>query len=421
MINKETYSYEVVEKISFTRWGGTAEEKRAAEILMNEITSNGGTAEYMEFKIPAYECQKCTAKIVAPFEKELEVIPYGLSGEFPEGGVDLKFRYIESSSEASFYGIGDLSDTAVLINTLDYDMYKQLNKHHAAAFIVIHNLKWYDTPENSDLMPRPLRPKMLELGKIPGFSIRSKDATDIVRDGAEVIHLELRETEFENTSRDILAVIPGTEIPEESIVITGHYDSVLFGTGSWDNATGAATLMYLYQHFLKNPPKRTLRFIWCGSEEQGLLGSKAYVAQHPELLDEIKFCFNFDMNGTILGSNSVHVTGGEDLKTYAEQICNEAGYAASFRVGVHSSDSAPFADNGIPAIGLSRGTRSSEIHTRNDLIFPLSPKEMYKNGEFAIFFITRVANSVIMPIKKGMPDEMKKQLDKYFQRDKNPD
>jgi hypothetical protein len=421
MINKETYSYEVVEKISFTRWGGTDEEKRAAEILMNEITSNGGTAEYMEFKIPAYECHKCTAKVVAPFEKELEVIPYGISGQLPEGGVTLNFRYIESSSEASFYGIKDLSDTAVLINALDYDMYRQLIKHHAAAFIVIHNLKWWNTPEDSDLMPRPMRAKMLELGKIPGFSIRSSDATEIVRDGAEKIHLELREDEFENTSRDILAVIPGTEIPEESIVITGHYDSVLFGTGSWDNATGAATLMYLYQHFLKNPPKRTLRFIWCGSEEQGLLGSKAYVEQHPELLDEIKFCFNFDMNGTIIGQNSVSVTGGDDLKSYAEQICNEAGYSANFRVGVHSSDSAPFADKGIPAIGLSRGTRSCEIHTRNDLIFPLSPKELYKNGEFAIFFITRVANSTVMPIKKGMPDDMKKQLDKYFQRDKKPD
>lgn len=421
MINKETYSYEVVEKISFTRWGGTDEEKRAAEILMNEITSHGGEAEYMEFKIPAYECHKCTMRVVAPFQKELEVIPYGISGELPEGGKDFKFRYIESSSEMAFRGIGDLSDTAVMINALDYDMYKQLNKHHAGAFIVIHNLKWWNTPADSDLMPRPMRAKMLELGKIPGFSIRSSDATDLVRNHAETVHLELRETEYEATSRDILAVIPGTEIPEESIVITGHYDSVLFGTGSWDNATGAATLMYLYHHFREHPAKRTLRFIWCGSEEQGLLGSKAFVAQHPELLDEIKFCFNFDMNGTYLGQNSVCVTGGDDLKTLAEQICKEAGYSAQFRVSVHSSDSAPFADNGIPAIGLSRGTKSSEIHTRNDLLCPISPSALHKNGEFAIFFIERVANSAIIPVKKGMPDDMKKKLDTYFQRDKKPD
>ncbi len=421
MINKETYSYEVVKKLSFTRWGGTEEEKRAAQIIMDEIAAAGGSGEIMEFKVPAYECQKCTFTTLSPYKKEIEVIPYGISGQLPEGGKTFKFRYIESSSEIAFKGVGDLSDTAVLINALDYDMYKQLCKHNAGAFVVIHNLKWWMTPENSDLMPRPMRAKMLELGKIPGFSIRSSDATELVRDHVSSVHLELRETEFEATSRNVLAVIPGTEIPEESIVITGHFDSVLMGTGSWDNATGSATLLYLYNHFINNPPKRTLRFIWCGSEEQGLLGSKAYVAEKKELLDEIKFCFNFDMNGTWLGQNSVGITGGEDLKNLAEQICKEAGYSATFRVSVHSSDSAPFADNGIPAIGLSRGTKSCEIHTRNDLLTPISPVALHRNGEFAAFFISRIANSAVMPVKKGMPDDMKKKLDVYFQRDKKPD
>ena len=43
MINKETYSYEVVKKLSFTRWGGTEEEKRAAQIIMDEIAAAGGS------------------------------------------------------------------------------------------------------------------------------------------------------------------------------------------------------------------------------------------------------------------------------------------------------------------------------------------------------------------------------------------
>ena len=156
----------------------------------------------------------------------------------------------------------------MLINTLDFEMYKELCRRNASAFIVIAADKWYNTDADTDLVPRMLRPKMLELGKIPGFSIRSKDATEIMGLGAEKIYLELSEAETEHTSRDILAVIPGTEFNDESIVLTAHYDSVLVGTGSWDNASGAATLMYIYRHFLENPPRRTMRFIWCGSEEQ---------------------------------------------------------------------------------------------------------------------------------------------------------
>lgn len=418
-MNQENYSYSLVERLSFVRYGGTLEELKAANILKEEIEKAGGHAELEEFKIAAYQIHTCKAKITSPYMQDLEVVPYGLSGDLPCGGADLKILYIERSREEDFNRMQDLSDTAVLVNMLDYDIYKILVKKHAAAVLVINSEKWHNSDENTDLVPRMLRPKMLSMGKVLGFVIRAKDATEMIRNEAETIHLELKQTECENTSRNVLAVIEGSEIKDESIVLTAHYDSVLVGKGSWDNATGSATLMSVYHYFLKNPPKRTMRFIWCGSEEQGLLGSKAYVASHEDLLDQIKFCFNFDMCGTVLGPNQIFVTGSEALKTYAEQLCNEKGHFADIKTIVHSSDSAPFCDKGIPAIGISRGTRTAEIHTRYDVLFPLSAKQLKKDAEFAVFFISRVVNSVVLPVPVGMPDEMQKKLDSYFQRDKN--
>ncbi len=416
----KNYQYDLVQKLSFVRYGGTAEEKKAAEILMNEIESFGGKGEYMSFNIPAYTLHKCAAKVTAPFEKELEVIPYGLSGELPEGGKTLKFYYAGRGLAEDYIGMEDLSDTAVMINELSFDAYKLLCEKNAAAFITVTGW-WGATSEDTDLVPRNLRPKMLENGKIPGFAIWAKDATELVRDGAELIHLELREDEYEADSQNVIAEIKGTELPDEAIVLTAHYDSVLVGTGSWDNATGSATLMYLYKHFLENPAKRTLRFIWCGSEEQGLYGSKAYVEKHStDVEKEVKFCFNFDMCGTILGNNQIFVTGGDDLKHYAEQFAREYGISAEVYVTVHSSDSAPFADKGVPALGLSRGSRTANIHTRHDVMFPLSAEALYRDAQFATAFISRLANSARMPIPTGMPDSMKEQINKYFQRDKVP-
>lgn len=418
MKDLSTYQYDIVKKLSFCRFGGTEDELKAANIILNEIEAVGGKGEIMNFEIPAYDCSTCKATITAPFTKDLEVVPYGRSGNIDE---DLKVIYIEGSSKEYFRGINDLSGYCVFLHTLDYDMYKALVDLHASCFIAISG-KWYGTDENEDLVPRILREKFAFMGKIPGFVCRAKDAMEVVAKEGSMIHVELKQTERNATSRDVLAVIEGTEIKDESIVITGHYDSVLVGTGSWDNATGAAMLCYLYQYFLANPPKRTLRFVWCGSEEQGLYGSINYIKQHKDLMDEIKFCFNFDMNGTIFGPNICFITGDKDLRTYYEQIMKEYGYTSMIVETVHSSDSAPFATFGIPALGMGRGNRQAyEIHTRHDLMPTLSPKEMYKNGLFAKFVIERFSNSATLPVERKLPEEMQKKVDAYFWLDKLPE
>lgn len=414
---KGAYQMELVKRLSFLRYAGTEDEERAAAILEAEIEKAGGTWEAMEFPIPAYRCDACAVQVTAPFQRAIRAVPYGCSGEIPEDAPPLQFYYAARGVEEDYVGMESLEGYAVLINSFSYDAYQLLCDKKASAFLVMTG-KWYDTEETLDMPPRQLREKMLAMGKVPGFVISARDATEMVRDGAEKVKLTLREEEYEATSQNVLAIIPGTSMPEESIVITAHYDSVLVGTGAWDNATGSATIMALYRHFLQNPPRRTLRFIWCGAEEQGLLGSKAYIARHEALMEEIRFCFNFDMCGTILGPNRIFVTGGDDLKLFAEQYCHETGWSADIKVAVHSSDSAPFADRGIPALGLGRRSETAVIHTRYDQLFPLCAEKLGDMEDFATGLIGRVANAVILPVAPGMPDSMKEELDKYFHRDK---
>lgn len=408
-----------VKNLSFVRYGGTEQEKDAAQMILKELARAGGHGELMPFQIPVSSCGHCRLQVTAPFQRELNVTPYGMCPSLPAPGKDFKLYYAERGTERDFLGVSDLSGSIVMVDSLPLDVYKQLCKVSAGAILVVTG-KYYHSDEEAGIYARNLRPKFLEQGSIPTFSISAHEATELLRDGAETIHVELEQTHGEATSQNVLAVVPGTEAPEESIVLTAHYDSVPLGTGSWDNATGAAALMGLYFHFVKHPARRTLRFIWCGSEEQGLLGSKAYVAQQSELLGSIKFCFNFDMCGTILGHNDIFITGGKDLENFVEQYCREVGYSAQTHVEVHSSDSAPFADHGIPSLGLSRGTNSSDIHNCHDLIFPIGEPPLKRNIEFAQGMIRRVADSVLLPVDTGMPEDMKKALDKYFQRE-NPE
>ena len=414
-MDEGNYQYSLVEKLSFTRPGGTEAELRAANILLEEIRAAGGEGSLMPFQIPSFRLERCAMRVTAPFDREIPVIPYGRAASLPEGGKELKLYYAGKAKEEDFAGKTDLSDTAVIVDELKIEGYKRLCEVKAGAVLVVMG-KYYEDLTQCSAFSRNLSDQFLQFGRLPAFVIAAPAAIDLIRDEAQTVLLEMRQTDAELTSHNVLATIPGTDLAGESIILTGHYDSVPVGTGSWDNATGAATLMYIYRHFLKNPPRRTMRFVWCGSEEMGLLGSKAYVAQNEALIPEIKFCFNFDMCGTILGPNHIVVTGGDDLKHFIEQFCREQGYSAEFDVNVHSSDSAPFCDRGIPALGLSRETRTAEIHTRRDLMPPLGNRQLRENVDFAVRLIDRVANSVRMPVPCDMPDEMKEKLDKYFRR-----
>jgi carboxypeptidase Q len=83
---------------------------------------------------------------------------------------------------------------------------------------------------------------------------------------------------------NLIAEIPGTdpELKDEVVILGAHFDSVAASTGATDNATGSAAMMEAMR-ILKATgvqPRRTIRIALWGGEEEGLLGSRAYVREH---------------------------------------------------------------------------------------------------------------------------------------------
>jgi len=83
-------------------------------------------------------------------------------------------------------------------------------------------------------------------------------------------------------SANTVAEIPGSDLKEEIVMLGGHLDSWQSGTGATDNAAGSAVVMEAVRilQALDLKPRRTVRVALWSGEEQGLLGSKAYVAEH---------------------------------------------------------------------------------------------------------------------------------------------
>jgi carboxypeptidase Q len=93
-----------------------------------------------------------------------------------------------------------------------------------------------------------------------------------------------------------IAEIKGTEKPDEYVMLSAHFDSWDGGTGATDNGTGTLVMMEALRILKKvyPNPKRTILVGHWGSEEQGLNGSRAFVEDHPEIVNNLQALFNQD-------------------------------------------------------------------------------------------------------------------------------
>lgn len=125
------------------------------------------------------------------------------------------------------------------------------------------------------------------------------------------VELSLQAQFHDETTRNgfnLIAEIPGTDLRDEVVMIGAHFDSWHSGTGATDNAAGSAAMMEAMR-ILKAVgvrPRRTIRLALWGGEEQGMLGSRAYVKEHfadPQTMqlkpehEKLAAYFNID-NGT---------------------------------------------------------------------------------------------------------------------------
>ncbi len=97
----------------------------------------------------------------------------------------------------------------------------------------------------------------------------------------------------------MVATILGTELPDEYVVLSAHLDSWDGATGATDNGTGTI-MMHEAMRILKATypnPRRTILVGHWGGEEQGLIGSTAFAADNPEVVEGLQAAFNQD-NGT---------------------------------------------------------------------------------------------------------------------------
>lgn len=406
--------YDAMKKMNFIRLSTTEGEKSGAKVITDEIKAMGLEPVFEDFKVPCYEIVNVKLEITEPKYMLVEAKGYGYSGNAAKDGITADFAYVEAAEDIDLI---DAEGKIVLVSNMGYEIYERLAKAKVAGFIAPSG-GYFDDPKKTDLDERMLRKGHITYGQIPGVSIRMKDAVKILKTNPKKAKITLEQKEEEGDSGNIIVEVKGTKHPDEVIVYTAHYDSVVFSKGMYDNASGSAILLELLRYFLKNPPLRTVRFIWCGSEERGLFGSKDYVKRHEEQLKDIKLCINVDLAGPIMGRDTAIVLAEDKLCHMIEYMYKEVGHPMGLRHDIYSSDCIPFADKGIPAVNFVRYGAPGAVscHTRNDVLDVISPKTLENTARFVARFSERTVNAYMFPVERKIPDDLVEKIDKYLRK-----
>ena len=390
---------------AYIRVGGRPEEKKAAEYLRQKVAEFGLEAALEPFDVPLGDIEEAMLLV--------DGVSIPCKGYMCAGSstVEAPFYYLRTNDA---WSLRQCEGKIVLIDGyLGYWIYQDLLENGAVGFVT------YDGHVNyadRDIDARELRSYVSNGKIIPGVNINVKDAVSLIEKGVKSAKIVLKQKEYMGTSQNVVLDMPG-EV-DEYIVFTAHYDSTPLSQGAYDNMSGSIGLLGIAEHFAKNPHRYGLRFVWCGCEERGLLGSKAYCAAHEEELSKIVLNINLDMIGCIMGKFIACATAEEKLVNYIEYFAAEMGHEIKVSQDVYSSDSTPFADRGIPALSFARTSpnNTATIHNSYDTMKLMNGAQMAEDIDFLIAFTSRMANAKLCPVKREMPDNMKEKLDTYLFR-----
>lgn len=253
---------------------------------------------------------------------------------------------------------------------------------------------------------------MQNLPKVVQVSIRKSDHGSLMtalKAGREVkleIDIENRFIPGPVPQYNVIADYPGTDKKDEMVIVCGHFDS-WNGPGSVganDNGTGS-TVAFEAARLLKKvgaKPRRTVRFIWWSGEEQGLLGSRAYVEMHKNELDKISAVFNDDGGTNYQGGYQCLENMVPMLKAAmapVEKAFPDLPMTLDVRPEMPrggSSDHAPFNFQGVPGfftIESGKADYGFVWHTQNDTPKFSEPYYLTQSSTNAAVVALNIANA----------------------------
>lgn len=348
------------------RLTGTSGHRKAAEWAAEQFRAAGITNVKLEtFTIPnGWERGAARGRFVAPVERPLHFESLGWTPPTPAGGVKAEVTVVRDISPEALNAQADkLKNQIVLIDFASAmgGAGKKGLKYLRASYPIFKDAGaqavLLPDRENNNVLNTSVGGWDCHTAPLPVVRVGMEDSKLIFRlleKGPVTLELNIENRVTGPTEAiNVIAELPGREKTDEWLLVGAHLDAWDFGTGAQDNGSGCATVLETARVLasLGQPPRRTIRFALWSGEEQGLLGSFAYVKAHSAELDHCVMVLNND-NGPG-HPQGWKVEGRDDLKNALKPISSlltgldGGGISSEF---TFDTDHGPFALEGVPTL-----------------------------------------------------------------------
>ncbi|MBR9826191.1 MAG: M20/M25/M40 family metallo-hydrolase [Alphaproteobacteria bacterium] len=401
-------AWDIVESLTTEigpRLGGSEAEARAREWgrqLGEELGFDRVVVE--EYSMPYWHRGETSIIMTAPYEQELYGTALGGSGRSPRlRAVNAEIVYFRSLRDLMEVEDGALDgriafiDGEALVRAQTGAGYGPANQRrrvgwqHAeragAEALVVRSVG-----SSNHRFPHTgmMSSDEGEWADIPVIAISNPDADHIRRlhELGEPIAFRIRSTAAwhgEVTSGNVVLDLIGSERPEEIVLIGGHLDSWDQGTGAVDDGAGVAITTAAATLIAQLPerPRRTIRVVMFGAEEVGLLGARAYAAEHLGNLHNHVLATESDFGAGPVWQlvSNVNPDANSTIDAIGHVIEPLGVIRGGSNVPGGGPDIIPLAMAGVPTLRLSQdGTDYFDLHhTPDDTLDKIDPDDLAQN------------------------------------------
>ena len=409
---------------------GSPAMDRAVQWGLGNFQQAGGENIHTEqFEIPQAWSEGATSfQIIAPMQFKVRAVSFGWS---PAINAPIRARviYVGEGTPEDFAKAGDIAGAIVVAKT---DVLKTLDdlfaEYMRAPGVIDQAVKGkaaalaFLASREHDILYRHIHAQDGKLDVLPIVLLAREDGERIARlqESGQKLQAQLvmpNKVGGPIKAANVVAEIRGSEKPEEFVVLGAHLDSWELGTGALDNGCNAALVIDALRA-IKDAgvkPKRTIRFILFSGEEQGMLGSRAYVAQHRNEMDRAVGVVIFD-EGT--GKTTGFSLGGRtDAQVNVKQITaglSKLGNLDLTADAFWGTDNLDFLLEGVPTLVANQEAANylENYHATSDTFDKVDLVQLKKHVAMAAWMAYGIANAP----ERIAPRQTRSQVEELMKR-----
>ncbi len=396
------------------RLGGSAAEARARDWAVRKLEGLGFANVHVEdFEMDGWRRGDIALHVGDPYPQRLIATALGGSVGTPVGGITASVVRFESIQDLREAPLGSLKGKIAYVadkmtrsqRGSGYGVAVQKRGGGASVASERGALAIVIRSAGTDYERQPHTGGVRyngEFAAIPAAALSNNDADQLDRllalNGDIELTLSMSAKRLGKVkSGNVIGDIIGSEYPDEIVLLGAHLDSWDEGTGAIDDGTGVAIVTaaaaLVAQHAT---PKRTIRVVLFGAEEQGLIGARAYVKANAEEMEKIIMVSESDFGSGRIWRMDTGIAKADVPKADAIlRVLRPLGVLPGDRTASGGSDVSALSAAGAPAISMGQnGWDYFDLHhTPNDTLDKIDPDDLAQNVAVYAAFALMVANT----------------------------